>query len=87
MCEGHKRCTWHPIYRVTMHRLDQCNKPPSPDYVNDLCSACARAVAYCLQEALDEWSGEPKRCKTCGRVVGALHDLFTLEYIHESESA
>jgi len=77
MCDGHARCTRYPVYRVKIHRTDYCNRPPGPDAVYDMCPACTRATAYRIEESLN---GSPFLCRTCGKGVRGLHDVFDVEY-------
>lgn len=83
MCEGHTRCTRYPVYRVAVHRVDECNRPNGPNSVYDLCPACTRATAYRIEESLNEMRYSLE-CKVCRRDIAALHDVLTVEYARES---
>lgn len=89
MCEGHKRCTRHPVFRVTVHRIDMCNRPPGATVVYQLCPACMRATAYRLGEIYlgETTSGQVSRCTTCQLWINGLSDVFDVEWFSEVRSA
>lgn len=95
MCEGHPRCTVSAVYRVAMHRIDHCNKPPGTTGVFELCPLCTRATALrmgaiigAMYEAMPEdEAGDILRCKTCQLWIFGLSDVFDVEWVIERSSA
>lgn len=92
MCEGHRSCTIHPVYQVSVHRIDLCNRPPGTDATYRLCSACTRAAAYRLGEMIggayeampESQAGEVLRCKCCQLLIHDLSDVFAVEWVARS---
>ena len=82
MCEGHARCTKYPVYKVSLHRIDMCNRPPGATSTFSLCPACTRAMAYRIEEGI---IGEGLHCQTCRRWIAELHHVFAVEF--EARSA
>jgi hypothetical protein len=80
MCEGHPHCTRHPVYRVTIHRVDRCNKPPAADSVYLVCPTCINTLAQRIAALVSEI----RTCWTCKRSVHQLHDIFSVEYLRET---
>lgn len=86
MCEGHRHCTRYPVFKVRVHRMDRCNGLHA-DAQYQFCGACVRAVAYRINELLQDAYGYlvmPLACTVCGRKVSQLHDMFDVEYLRES---
>jgi hypothetical protein len=92
MCEGHTRCQIPPIFKVIIHRIDDCNKPPAPDSIYELCSACTRSAAYRIGEAIgaayeampERLAGQAIYCRPCKRVINDLHDVISVEWLKVS---
>lgn len=80
VCERRK-CTRQATFVVHVHPIDHCNVPRLDvhgDRIFTLCPACTKLFAKDAMELLD-WLGVSLTCKTCGRHVAKLHDVYQVE--------
>lgn len=80
VCERRK-CTCQAAFVVHVHPVDHCNVPRLDvhgDRIFTLCLACTKVFAQDMMEQLN-WLGTSLQCKTCGRNVAKLHDVYSVE--------
>lgn len=77
VCENGK-CTCQATYIVRIHPMDHCNVPQLDvrgDRVFTFCPSCVASVARRIGAVIDI----TLRCRTCGRHVSKLHDVYIVE--------
>ena len=86
VCERRK-CTCQAMFIVHVHPIDHCNVPRLDihgDRIFALCPACTKLFAKDMMEQLEWYRSTPPlgvslTCKTCGRHVSKLHDVYQVE--------
>jgi DNA-directed RNA polymerase subunit RPC12/RpoP len=91
-CYGYRRCTRQATYIVHIHAINDCRTDTNVngDVIFFMCPACTAACAWRMGQIIGEMYAQiPDEieadaeiaCRTCGRRILEVHDIFSVERI------